>query len=48
MEKINMMKWVDDALAADYYGAGELRFVPGEQGYELDYMNAVRFYFTAD
>lgn len=47
---IDDLEWrvEDDALAADYYGAGEFRFVPGEQGYELDYMNAVRFYFTAD
>ena len=47
---IDDLEWhvEDDALTADYYGAGELRFVPNEQGYELDYINAARFYFTVE
>ena len=37
-----------DAVAVDYFGAEQLRFVPNAQGYELLYANAALLYFTAE
>ena len=48
--RLNNLSWrLDgDVVVIDYYDAGELRFVPADGGYTLDYFGTMTMYFTQE